>query len=280
MEDSYLTIGELAKRAGVATSALRFYETKGLIASERTDGNQRRYHRATLRRVALIRAGQEVGLSLRELGDALANLPHDTVATKADWERLSRSWRSRLDAQIAERVGLKSIYLSGYSMALANGWPDMGFLTQTEVARLAGVSPSAVSQVETGHRGLAIDTLLTLSEVSNIVAVKDSTGDFDGMSRLIAESDLQLYCGDDWATFGAVCLGAAGVISVASHVAGERMAQMIELVEAGDTPGGRKIHEELLPLFRGLFITSNPIPLKAALALIDQWLPPAKKRGV
>lgn len=103
----WLTIGEVASRSGVATSALRFYETKGLIASERTDGNQRRYPRATLRRVALIRAGQEVGLSLAELAEALETLPHDKTPTKADWERLSRSWRTRLDAQIAELVGLR-----------------------------------------------------------------------------------------------------------------------------------------------------------------------------
>lgn len=103
----WLTIGEVASRSGVATSALRFYETKGLIASERTDGNQRRYPRATLRRVAMIRAGQEVGLSLAELAEALETLPHDKTPTKADWERLSRSWRTRLDAQIAELVGLR-----------------------------------------------------------------------------------------------------------------------------------------------------------------------------
>ncbi|HJQ76650.1 MAG TPA: redox-sensitive transcriptional activator SoxR [Acidimicrobiia bacterium] len=102
-----LTIGEVAKRSGVATSALRFYETKGLIASERTDGNQRRYPRATLRRVALIRAGQEVGLSLSELAHALEHLPHDKTPTRSDWERLSVSWRSRLDAQIAELVALR-----------------------------------------------------------------------------------------------------------------------------------------------------------------------------
>lgn len=102
-----LTIGEVAERSGVATSALRFYETKGLIQSERTDGNQRRYPRAVLRRVALIRAGQEVGLSLAELAQALDRLPHDKTPTKADWERLSRSWRSRLDGQIAELVALR-----------------------------------------------------------------------------------------------------------------------------------------------------------------------------
>lgn len=103
----WLTIGEVATRSGVATSALRFYETKGLISSERTDGNQRRYPRATLRRVALIRAGQEVGLSLAELAKALEQLPHDTTPTKSDWERLSNAWRNRLDAQIAELVALR-----------------------------------------------------------------------------------------------------------------------------------------------------------------------------
>jgi len=102
-----LTIGELASRSGVATSALRFYETKDLIASQRSDGNQRRYPRATLRRVALIRAGQEVGLSLAELAEALSQLPYDKTPTKTDWERLSKSWRTRLDTQIAELVALR-----------------------------------------------------------------------------------------------------------------------------------------------------------------------------
>ncbi len=102
-----LTIGDLADRSGVATSALRFYEAKGLIESRRTDGNQRRYVRATLRRVALIRAGQELGLSLAELSDALATLPHDKTPNKRDWERLSRTWRKRLDNQIAELIALR-----------------------------------------------------------------------------------------------------------------------------------------------------------------------------
>lgn len=104
----YLTIGELATRSGVATSALRFYESKGLIQSERTDGNQRRYPRATLRRVALIRAGQEVGLTLGEIGTALATLPHDATPTKADWQRLSKGWQTRLDQQIAELQALRN----------------------------------------------------------------------------------------------------------------------------------------------------------------------------
>jgi len=95
-----LTIGQLAERAGVATSAIRFYESRGLIRSVRTTGNQRRYERSTLRRVAFIRTAQRVGLSLDEIASALATLPENRTPTKADWSRLSRTWRPRLDEQI------------------------------------------------------------------------------------------------------------------------------------------------------------------------------------
>jgi MerR family redox-sensitive transcriptional activator SoxR len=95
-----LTIGELAARSGVAPSALRFYEARGLIRSQRTGGNQRRYARAELRRVAFIRIAQRVGLSLEEIAAALATLPGGRTPTKADWSRLSAAWRSRLDDQI------------------------------------------------------------------------------------------------------------------------------------------------------------------------------------
>ena len=103
-----LTIGELADRSGVATSALRFYETKGLIESERTAGNQRRYPRAALRRVSLVRAAQEVGLSLGEVAEALETLPHHRTPTTSDWDKLSRSGRTRLDRQIAELQALRN----------------------------------------------------------------------------------------------------------------------------------------------------------------------------
>lgn len=98
-----LTIGQLAERAGVATSAIRFYEAEGLVHSTRTTGNQRRYEQSTLRRIAFIRTAQRVGLSLEEIGAALATLPDRRVPTKADWTRLSRAWRPRLDEQI-ERI--------------------------------------------------------------------------------------------------------------------------------------------------------------------------------
>ena len=102
-----LTIGHLAERAGVATSAIRFYESKGLITSVRTVGNQRRYEQSTLRRVAFIRTAQQVGLSLEEIGAALATLPDGRTPTRADWARLSRAWRGRLDEQIARIEALR-----------------------------------------------------------------------------------------------------------------------------------------------------------------------------
>ena len=98
-----LSIGELSARSGVATSALRFYEDRGLISSTRNAGNQRRYEPAALRRIAFIRTAQRVGLSLDEISSALATLPDHRTPTKADWTRLSRTWRGRLDEQI-ERI--------------------------------------------------------------------------------------------------------------------------------------------------------------------------------
>ena len=102
-----LTIGEVAERSGVATSALRFYEDRGLIASERTAAGHRRYPRAVIRRVAFIVFAQRVGLTLGEIDEALAALPSDRVPERADWARLSRSWRARIDERIAELERLK-----------------------------------------------------------------------------------------------------------------------------------------------------------------------------
>ena len=101
MVNETLTIGELSARSGVAPSALRYYETMGLIRAGRTGGNQRRYDRGELRRVAFIRVSAQVGVPLEEIKAALATLPAGRTPNKADWTRLSRAWRSRLDAQIA-----------------------------------------------------------------------------------------------------------------------------------------------------------------------------------
>ena len=97
---SVLTIGQVAERTGVATSALRYWEELGLVSSVRTTGNQRRYERATIRRVSFIRAAQRVGLSLEEIAASLSTLPDSRTPTASDWARLSRSWRPRLDEQI------------------------------------------------------------------------------------------------------------------------------------------------------------------------------------
>jgi MerR family redox-sensitive transcriptional activator SoxR len=105
--NEYLTIGDLARRCGVATSALRYYEERGLISSERTTGNQRRYPRATLRTVSVIRAAQEVGLTLDEIGRALDSLPDSRTPTKGDWQRLARGWGEQMDLRIAALESLR-----------------------------------------------------------------------------------------------------------------------------------------------------------------------------
>lgn len=96
-----ITIGEMSKRTGVATSALRYYEAEGLIYSTRSDGGQRRYVRDTIRRVSFIIVAQKVGLPLDEIRDCLASLPGNRTPNQKDWQRLSNSWRPRIDARIA-----------------------------------------------------------------------------------------------------------------------------------------------------------------------------------
>jgi MerR family redox-sensitive transcriptional activator SoxR len=97
-----LTVGQLAARSGVAVSALHFYESKGLIRSRRTSGNQRRYTRDTLRRVAFVRAAQRVGIPLATIREALAELPEERTPTREDWARLSRAWRAELEERIKQ----------------------------------------------------------------------------------------------------------------------------------------------------------------------------------
>ena len=107
-----LPIAEVSRRSGFPSSALRFYESQGLIKASRTGGGQRRYERSTLRRLAFIRAARNVGLTLDEIAAALARLPDSRTPTRADWARLSATWRKRLDEQIealqALRNGLES----------------------------------------------------------------------------------------------------------------------------------------------------------------------------
>ncbi len=102
-----LTVGEISRRSGFAESAVRYYERLGLIAARRTTGNQRRFERSVLRRLAFIRAARNVGLSLAEVAEALESLPAGRTPTRADWTRLSRGWRRRLDDQIEALTALR-----------------------------------------------------------------------------------------------------------------------------------------------------------------------------
>jgi MerR family redox-sensitive transcriptional activator SoxR len=105
--EQMLTVSEVAARAGLAPSALRFYERQGLIESERTAGNQRRYHRDVLRRLAFIHVGQRVGLSLQEVSEALKSLPARRTPNQRDWERLSVRWHAELDERVRLLVALR-----------------------------------------------------------------------------------------------------------------------------------------------------------------------------
>lgn len=102
-----LSVGDVARRSGVAVSALHFYEAKGLIRSDRTSGNQRRYDRTVLRRIAVIRVAQDLGLSLTRIADALATLPADAAPGRDDWARLSAQWRDEIDGRIARLQQLR-----------------------------------------------------------------------------------------------------------------------------------------------------------------------------
>jgi MerR family redox-sensitive transcriptional activator SoxR len=102
-----LSIGEIARRTGVATSALRFYESVGLIESQRSDGNQRRYERSVIRKVAVIKAAKRAGISLEEIGRAIGELPLGRAPNRLDWEKLSRSWDRDLEVRIARLTKIK-----------------------------------------------------------------------------------------------------------------------------------------------------------------------------
>lgn len=132
--DRELSVGQLADRSGVAVSALHFYERQGLIASRRTSGNQRRYRRAVLRRVAFIRIAQRVGIPLADIRAALAELPDGRTPNRRDWERLSRRWRAELDERIHRLQQLRDDFsdcvgcgcLSIDRCALANRHDELG----------------------------------------------------------------------------------------------------------------------------------------------------------
>jgi MerR family redox-sensitive transcriptional activator SoxR len=129
-----LSIGEVATRAGVAPSALRYYEQQGLVSATRTPGGARRYPRTVLRRLAFVRAAQNVGLSLTEIRAALETLPADRPPTARDWARLSRSWRDRLDEQIAALTQLRD----GLTSCIGCGCLSLGRCALSNPGDVAG----------------------------------------------------------------------------------------------------------------------------------------------
>lgn len=108
INNKYLTIGQLSDRSGVATSALRFYETKDLISSIRTSGNQRRYNTSMLRRIALIQVAQSIGFTLEEITRELESLPMDKTPTNRDWERVAKKWQKDLDSKMRRIQSLRN----------------------------------------------------------------------------------------------------------------------------------------------------------------------------
>ena len=114
---------------------------------------------------------------------------------------------------------------------------------------------------------MSADTIVKLSELKNIKALKESTGSVDDLSQLLLKlpKDFAVYSGDDYMTFAAVAMGAAGVVSVASHVVGNEIKEMIQCVKNGNLDRARELHLYLYPMFKGMFVTANPIPVKTAL---------------
>ncbi|GIC75289.1 redox-sensitive transcriptional activator SoxR [Moritella sp. F3] len=107
INNNFITIGQLSERSGVATSALRFYETKNLILSIRTSGNQRRYNTSMLRRIALIQVAQSIGFTLEEITQELSGLPMNKTPTKRDWERVAKKWQKDLDNKMKQIESLR-----------------------------------------------------------------------------------------------------------------------------------------------------------------------------
>jgi len=137
-----LTVSEVARRSGFAASALRFYEDQGLISATRTSGGQRRYERNVLRRLAFIRAAGNIGLSLQEIREELSTLPRSRTPTKADWQRISRHWRTRLEDRIAALERLRD----GLDACIGCGCLSLqrcAFSNPGDIAALATGSPGA-----------------------------------------------------------------------------------------------------------------------------------------
>ena len=147
-----LTVGEVAERSGLAVSTLHFYESKGLIRSNRSRGNQRRYPRAVLRRVAVIKVAQRTGIPLSEIRSALSVLPDDRPVTVEDWGKLSENWRQQLDDRIANLTALRD-QLTGCIGCGCLSMRDCPLRNPHDVLGIEGAGPRLIAD-EAEHEGL------------------------------------------------------------------------------------------------------------------------------
>jgi 4-hydroxy-tetrahydrodipicolinate synthase len=157
--------------------------------------------------------------------------------------------------------------------------PQAGLLTHFKAAADASSLPVILYDIP-GRTARKIDhrTIVELAATPNIVGLKDACGDLQGVARVVAEAppDFQVWCGNDADTLGWLAVGAVGVIAVASHLVGPQMAEMIAAHKAGDVHAALKIHQGLMPVFDVLSITTNPIPVKAALELLGRPVGPPR----
>lgn len=145
-----LTVGEVAERSGLAVSTLHFYEAKGLIRSNRTRGNQRRYPRSVLRRVAVIKVAQRTGIPLSEIQDALSVLPDDRPLTVEDWSRLSENWREQLNERIASLMALRD-HLTGCIGCGCLSLRECPLRNPHDVLSMEGAGPRLIDADEDGY---------------------------------------------------------------------------------------------------------------------------------
>ena len=139
-----ITIGELADRSGVPASALRFYERQGLITSRRTSGNQRRYHRTTLRKVAFIRASQSVGIPLAVIGEVLGFLPEDVAPTREFWLRASECWSAELNGRISRLERMRDLFTDCIGCGCLS-FAQCGLVNPQDVLGEKGAEPHRLS---------------------------------------------------------------------------------------------------------------------------------------
>lgn len=178
--------------------------------------------------------------------------------------------------QEAERIGVHGAMLVG---PYYNKPPQEGFYQHFKAIAESTTLPLIVYNVP-GRTASNIlpDTIKRLAEIENIVAVKEASGNLDQVSEIIRTTpkDFMVYSGDDSLTLPILALGGVGIISVAAHIVGNKMQKMIAAFEAGKLTEAQTIHQELLPFFKVMFITTNPIPVKTAVNLIGQKAGPLR----